>query len=89
MSIRKKSLYAAVRDTGIQVFDTFVFDSMKDWEFSYSAMVGNGSGLNEGDSNNNKDYYIYTSAEQVYGGKRARQQGWKTLGASVQVTAIF
>ena len=70
--------FGAARDTGIQVFDTFVFESMQDWEFSYSAMVGNGNGLNQGDKNNNKDYYLYFSAEQVYDGKRARRNGWKT-----------
>jgi len=70
--------FGAARDTGIQVFDTFTFESMKDWEFSYSAMVGNGNGLNEGDSNNNKDYYVYVAAEQIFGGKGPFQQGWKT-----------
>ena len=70
--------FGAARDTGIQVFDSFVFDGLEDWEFSYSGMVGNGNGLNEGDTNNNKDYYLYASAEQVYGGKRARREGWKT-----------
>jgi len=73
------SAFGAARDTGIQVFDTFVFDSMKDWEFSYSGMIGNGSGLNTGDYNSNKDYYLYASAEQVYTGKRARRDGWKTF----------
>lgn len=71
--------FGAARDTGIQVFDTFVFDGLEDWEFSYSGMVGNGTGLNEGDYNNNKDYYLYLSAEQVYNGKRARRNGWKTF----------
>ncbi|WP_214660465.1 porin [sulfur-oxidizing endosymbiont of Gigantopelta aegis] len=71
--------FGAARDTGIQVFDTFVFDGMEDWEFSYSGMVGNGTGLNQGDYNNNKDYYLYFSAEQVYTGKRARRDGWKTF----------
>ncbi len=75
----KWTAFGAARDTGIQVFDTFVFDSMKDWEFSYSAMLGNGNGLNQGDNNNNKDYYLYLSIEQVYDGKRARRNGWKTF----------
>ncbi len=70
--------FGAARDTGIQIFDTFVFEGMEDWEFSYSGMIGNGAGLNEGDYNNNKDYYLYLSAEQVYDGKRARRNGWKT-----------
>ncbi len=71
--------FGAARDTGIQIFDTFVFDGLEDWEFSYSGMVGNGNGLNQGDKNNNKDYYLYFSVEQVYDGKRARRNGWKTF----------
>jgi Phosphate-selective porin O and P len=70
--------FGAARDIGIQVFDSFKVGSNKDWELSYSFMLGNGNGLNQGDNNKDKDYYLYLSAEQVYGGKRARRQGWKT-----------
>ena len=66
----------AFRDVGIQVFDTFKFSN---WEHSYAVMVGNGNGLNYGDNDNNKDYYLYWSSELVFGGKGARREGWKTF----------
>ncbi len=67
---------SAVRDTGIQVFDTF---KRGDWEHSYAFMVGNGNGLNFGDDNDAKDIYLYWSSEKVFGGKGPRRQGWKTF----------
>ncbi len=70
--------FGAARDMGIQVFDSFKVGAEKNWELSYSFMVGNGNGINQGDNNSDKDYYVYFSAEQIYGGKRARRQGWKT-----------
>ncbi len=64
----------AFRDVGIQVFDTF---KMGDWEHSYAVMLGNGNGVNRGDNDDNKDTYLYYSAEQVYGGKGPKRQGMK------------
>jgi hypothetical protein len=45
----------AFRDQGVQVFDTF---KKKDWEFSYSLMVGNGNGIGRTDNNDHKDTYL-------------------------------
>ncbi len=65
----------AFRDVGVQMFDWFnVGDN---WELSYAIMVGNGNGLNFGDNDDNKDTYIYASAEKVFGGKGPRRQGLK------------
>ena len=64
----------AFRDIGIQVFDTFTTDK---WEHSYAAMVGNGNGIDRSDNDSNKDYYLYWASELVFGGKKARRQGWK------------
>jgi hypothetical protein len=65
----------AFRDVGVQIFDWFSVG--EDWELSYAAMVGNGNGLNFSDNNDNKDYYLYSSLEKVYGGKGPRRQGLK------------
>lgn len=65
----------AFRDVGVQVFDWFKVG--KDWELSYAAMVGNGNGLNFSDNDDNKDIYLYASAEKVFGGKGPRRQGLK------------
>ncbi len=64
----------AFRDTGIQVFDTFKSGS---WETAYAVKIGNGSGLEITDNDNNKDVYLYLSTEKVYGGKGGRREGWK------------
>lgn len=64
----------AFRDVGIQVFDTF---KVNGWEHSYAVMKGNGNGVNRGDNDNNKDTYLYYSAEQVFGGKGPKRQGMK------------
>jgi len=53
----------AVRDTGVQVFDTF---KQGDWEHSYAVMIGNGNGLAINDNDNNKDLYLYASTEKVF-----------------------
>ena len=66
----------AFRDIGAQVFDTFKFGA---WEASYAVMVGNGNGINRQDNDNQKEFYGYVSAEQVYGGKGPRIQTWKTF----------
>ena len=65
----------AFRDVGVQMFDWFNVGN--DWELSYAIMVGNGNGLNFGDNDDNKDTYIYASAEKVFGGKGPRRQGLK------------
>ena len=67
----------AFRDVGIQVFDTFNVGAKKDWELAYALMVGNGRGLNFSDNDDNKDVYLYLSAEQVFGGKGPRREGMK------------
>lgn len=64
----------AFRDIGVQVFDTF---KVNDWELSYAAMLGNGNGITRGDNDDNKETYLYASAELVFGGKGGRRQGWK------------
>ena len=65
----------AFRDVGVQVFDWFKVGN--DWELSYAAMVGNGNGLNFSDNDDNKDFYLYASAEKIFGGKGPRRQGLK------------
>ncbi len=66
----------AFRDIGVQVFDAI---KVGDWEHSYAAMIGNGNGISWSDNDSNKDYYLYWSSELVFGGKKARRQGWKTF----------
>ncbi|WP_456444634.1 porin [Thiolapillus sp.] len=68
------SAIGAFRDIGVQVFDTF---KNGNWEHSYAAMVGNGNGIDWSDNDSNKDYYLYWASELVFGGKKARRQGWK------------
>lgn len=70
----------AFRDVGVQLFDWF--DVGKDWELSYAIMVGNGNGLNFGDNDDNKDTYLYASAEKVFGGAGPRRQGLKIFAWS-------
>ncbi|WP_419604288.1 porin [Thiolapillus sp.] len=70
------SAIGAFRDIGIQVFDTFKSGS---WEHSYAGMIGNGNGIDWSDNDSNKDYYLYWASELVFGGKKARRQGWKML----------
>lgn len=65
----------AFRDVGVQMFDWFnVGDN---WELSYAIMVGNGNGLNFSDNDDNKETYLYVSAEKIFGGKGPRRQGLK------------
>jgi hypothetical protein len=70
----------AYRDIGVQLFNTF---KIKDgigaspWEVSYAFMVGNGNGIARGDNDDNREFYYYLSAGQVFGGKGARRQDWK------------
>ena len=65
----------AVRDIGIQLFDTFKVD---DWEHSYAILFGNG-GISKHDRDNNRDTTVYWSSEKVYVPGRVRRQGWKTF----------
>ena len=60
---------------GVQVFDTFKVG--ESWELSYAGMLGNGNGLNFSDNNDNKNYYLYTAFEKVFGGRGPRRQGLK------------
>jgi hypothetical protein len=70
----------AFRDVGVQVFDWFNVGN--DWELSYAVMIGNGNGLNFSDNDDNKDLYLYASAEKVFGGAGPRRQGLKVFGWS-------
>jgi hypothetical protein len=70
----------AYRDIGVQLFTTF---KIKDgigkypWEVSYGFMVGNGNGIARGDNDDNREFYYYLSAGQVFGGKGPRREDWK------------
>jgi len=65
----------AFRDVGVQMFDWFNVGN--DWELTYAIMIGNGNGLNFSDNDDNKDLYLYASAEKVFGGTGPRRQGLK------------
>jgi len=65
----------AFRDVGVQLFETF--NVGESWEVAYAGMIGNGNGLNFSDNNDDKDYYLYASAEKIFGGKGPRRQGLK------------
>jgi hypothetical protein len=65
----------AFRDVGIQVFDSF--DFVSGWDLSYAVMYGNGNGLNFSDNDENKDLYLYASAEKIFGGAGPRREGLK------------
>ena len=70
----------AVRDMGIQVFDSFRDGA---WEHSYALMIGNGNGLALNDIDNDKDTYVYLSTEKIFGkSKGPRRQGMKFYGWS-------
>ncbi len=64
----------AVRDQGIQIFDTFKTGG---WDTSYAIMAGNGNGINRQDNNDTLDKYYYLSTEKVYAGKGPRVQSLK------------
>lgn len=70
----------AYRDIGVQLFNTF---SIADgpgsypWELSYAFMVGNGNGIARGDNDDNREFYYYLSAGQVFGGNGPRREDWK------------
>ena len=65
----------AFRDVGVQVFDWFKVGNS--WELAYAAMIGNGNGLNFTDNDDNKDIYLYASAEMVFDGRGPRREGLK------------
>lgn len=66
----------AFRDTGIQIFDSFLRDG---WETSYAIMYGNGNGVLKGDIDDNKNIYTYISTEKIFSGKGGRRAGWKSF----------
>jgi hypothetical protein len=70
----------AVRDQGIQVFDTFKTGG---WDTSYAFMMGNGNGINRADNNDQLDKYFYVSTEKVYAGKGPRVQSLKLFAWSL------
>jgi hypothetical protein len=80
-SVQFRTGATSVRDTGIQVFDTF---KVSDWEHSYAVLYGNG-GISKHDRDDNKDTSVYLSTEKVFAGKGPRRQGmkfyaWRTQG---------
>jgi len=70
--------FSAVRDWGVQVFDSFKVAN-KSWDLSYAVKVGRGEAISRGsDSDNNKELYLYASAEQnLKGGRGPRKNGIK------------
>lgn len=79
--IQFRTASTAVRDIGVQVFDTF---KASDWEHSYAVLLGNG-GIAKHDRDDNKDLTVYWASEKVYGGTGPRRQGlklyaWSTKG---------
>ncbi len=71
----------AVRDTGIQLFDTFKSGS---WEHSYAVLYGNG-GVGKDNRDNGFDTTAYWSSEKVYSGKgpwrdHLKMFAWSTSG---------
>lgn len=61
-----RSSAVAVRDTGIQLFDTFKSDG--GWEHSYALLYGNG-GANKDNRDGEFDTSVYWSSEKVFSGK--------------------
>ena len=76
-----RSAAVAVRDIGVQVFDSF---RMGDWEHSYAVLVGQG-GANKDDWNDSLDNTLYFSTEKIFGGQKVFRTGyklyaWRTTG---------
>lgn len=69
----------AVRDWGVQVFDSF---KNEQWDFSYAAMIGRGEAIQKSNTiNNSPEYYIYVSAEHdLPGGLGPHKNGMKLYG---------
>jgi len=58
------------------VFDAF--DVGNNWEVSYAAMIGNGSGVEFSNSDGKYDTYLYFSAEKLFGaGAGGNREGLK------------
>lgn len=77
-----RSSAVAVRDTGIQLFDTFKSDN--GWEHSYALLYGNG-GANKDNRDGEFDTTVYWSSEKVFGGKgpwrdHMKMFAWNTSG---------
>lgn len=70
--------FSAVRDWGIQVFDSFKVADKK-WDLSYAVKLGRGEAISRGnDSDNNEELYLYASAEyDLPGGRGPRKNGVK------------
>lgn len=76
-----RSSAVAVRDIGIQMFETF---SVDDWEHSYAILIGQG-GISKDDRDDNLDTTVYWASEKVFSGKGPRRHGlklyaWQTKG---------
>ena len=66
----------AFRDVGVQLFDAFELSN--DWELSYAAMVGQGSGIEFNNVDGKYDTYLYLSLEKKFGtGKGPFAEGLK------------
>ena len=72
---RYNSPVGAFRDTGVQVFDAF--DVGDNFELSYAAMIGQGSGLEYSDYDGKQDKYAYMSFEKKLGGSGPKAEGLK------------
>jgi len=68
-----RSAVVAVRDIGVQIFDSFAHDG---WEHSYAVLIGQG-GANKDNRNSRLDKTVYISSEKIFGGKRAFRKGYK------------
>jgi len=70
--------FNAARDWGIQVFDSFKVAN-KSWDLSYAVKVGRGEAIRQGsDKDDNKELYLYASAEKnLPGGRGPRKNGIK------------
>ncbi|MGA7948755.1 MAG: porin [Thiobacillaceae bacterium] len=70
-----KGPVGSFRDVGVQVFDAF--DVGNNWEASYAAMIGNGSGIQFSNYDGEYDKYLYVSGEKKFGGKGPKAEGVK------------
>jgi hypothetical protein len=71
----------AVRDIGVQVFDSFRNGA---WEYGYSILIGQG-GANKDNWNDSLDNTLYFSTEKIFGGLKTFRKGyklyaWRTAG---------
>lgn len=78
--IQFRSSAVAVRDTGIQLFDTFKSGS---WEHSYAVLYGNG-GANKDNRDSKFDTSMYWSSEKVFSGKGPFRDHMKFLAWSTK-----